>query len=311
MKKELVGSLAVSAAIHMLLFGCFFGRDGKECGVTKAVRIRREFAVALSPVPMTAETGPEPLPVASDSQQVYHKMERAELPGTVGEEPVAKTRLRLGETYSPSVLDSLRMAAIREEIARPEAVADSSERRRLRIKRNFEEIKRGILVWQQGKGDRPGPRFRGALSDGEGPRIGGGVAFGFPTDWEGIKRAGRHASFAGKALLSKRGVEAIFELSALELGIVAVMWTSESASPKDVYWKVARIHRASYTDIARAMEELTLRWKVLWETGKGIYASAIRREDVIFFLGQTYLHGRQGNCGRSEVLEKLMEVLEP
>ena len=126
-----------------------------------------------------------------------------------------------------------------------------------------------------------------------------------------MKRAGRRASLAGKALLSKKGVEAIFELSALELDIVAVAWTSESASPKDVYWKVARIHRASYTDIARAMEEMTLRWKVLWETGKGIYASAIRQEDVILFLGQTYLQGGQGNCGRSEVLEKLLQVLEP
>ncbi len=111
--------------------------------------------------------------------------------------------------------------------------------------------------------------------------------------------------------MSKKGVEAIFELSALELDIVVAVWTSERASPKDVYWKVARIHRASYTDIARAMEELTLRWKMLWETGKGIYASAIRREEVIHFLGQTYLQGGQGNQGRSEVLEKLMEVLEP
>ena len=311
MRKELVGSLAASVAIHVLLFVCFFGRDYREDGVTKVVRIRREVSVTLSSVPMTAETGPEPLPVASDSQHVPHKMERAELPRTVGEKTIAETLLRLGRTPSLSALDSLRMAAIREEIARPEAVVDSSERRRLRIKRNFEEIKRGILAWQQGKGELPGPRFGGARFDGEGPRIGGGVAFGFPTDWEGIKRAGRHRVLAGKSLLSKKGVEAIFELSALEFDIVAVVWTSESATPKDVYWKVARIHRASYTDIARAMEELTLRWKVLWETGKGIYASAIGREEVIHFLGQTYLQGGHGNQGRSEVLEKLMEVLEP
>jgi len=308
MRKELVGSLAASVAIHVLLFLFFSWEDGKECGVTKGVRIRREVAV---PVAMTAETGPEPLPVALDSQHVFDKMDKAEFSTKAGEKAPVETVLRLGETVSPSVLDSLRMAAIREEIARPAAVVDSSEQRRVRILRNFEEIKKGIAAWQQGKGDRPGPRFGGACFDGEGPRIGGGVGFGFPTDWEGIKRARRHKVLAGKALVSKKGVEAIFDLSALELDIVMFVWTSQPASPKDVYWKVARIHRASYTDIARAMEELTLRWKVLWETGKGMYASAIRREDVILFLGQTYLQEGQGNRGRSEILEKLMEVLEP
>ncbi len=178
MRKELVDPLAASVAIHMLLFICFSGRAGRECGVTKTVRIRREFAVALSPVPRVVKMLPEPTAVASDSQHVSHKMDRAELSGTVGEKPPpVETLLRLRETVSPSVLDSLRMAAIREGIARPDAVVDSSEQRRLRIKRNFEEIKRGILAWQQGKGDRPGPSFGGALSDGEGSRIGGGVAF--------------------------------------------------------------------------------------------------------------------------------------
>jgi len=110
--------------------------------------------------------------------------------------------------------------------------------------------------------------------------------------------------------VSKKGVEAIFELSALEIDIMAVVWTLEKATSRDVYWKVARGHRTSYTDIVRAMEELTLRWKMLWEMGKGVYASAVRREDVIRFLGRAYLRGGKPDRSRSEILKKLLEVLE-
>ena len=188
MRKELVGSLAASVAMHILLFVCFPGGDYEVCSAPKEERIRREFAVTLSPVPMTAETLSEPLPAASDSQHVPHKMERAELPTKVGEEPISETLLRLGQTPLFSSSDSLRMAAIREEIARPEAVADSSERRRLRIKRNFEEIKRGIMAWQHGKGDRPGPRF---FLGGSAFSAHSAVKSGFEPFYESIKRTER------------------------------------------------------------------------------------------------------------------------
>jgi len=311
MRKELVLSLAASVVIHALLFVCFPGRDYEEHRETKEMRMQREYPVMLLPMPRKAEAVREPMPVSSDSQHVQQEVAMKEPPSRIEKEAPVKSLLRLGEAPSLSALDSLRMVAVRDGLERCPSGVDSSEQRRLRIKKNFEEIKKAIVAWKQGKGNLPSSRYEGVLTDRKGSRIGAVVGGSrLPTNRDELQRAGRQASLAGKGLVSKRGVEAIFELSALEIDIMAVVWTLEKATSRDVYWKVARGHRTSYTDIVRAMEELTLRWKMLWEMRKDVYASAVRREDVIRFLGRAYLRGGKPDRSRSEILKKLLEVLE-
>ena len=312
MRKELALSLAASVVMHVLLFVCFPGGRYEEHRETKETRMRWEYPVILLHIPRKVEAVREPLPMVSDSQYVQQEVEMEAPPSKIEEEAPVESLVRLRKEPFLSALDSLRMVAIREDLQMRPAVADSAEQRRLRIKRNFEEIKKGIVAWKKGKGRLPSSRYEEMLTDRGGARIGGGVGVsGLPTNWEELKQAGRRASLAGKAFASKKGVEAIFELNALELNIMAAVWTLERATPRDVYWKVATGHRASYTDIARAMEELALRWKMLWKMGKGVYASAVRREDVVHFLGRAYIQEGKRDRSCSEILVKILEALEP
>ena len=311
MRKELALSLAASVVMHALLFVCFPGERYEEQMETKETRMRREYPVILLPMPKEPEAVREPAPMVSDSQYVQQKVAMEEPPLKVEKEAPVESLVRLRQEPFLSALDSLRMVAVREELQMRPAMVDSFEQRRLRIKKNFEDIKKAIVAWQKGKGKLPSSGYGGVRSDREDSRIGGGVGVsGLPTNWEEMKQAGRRASLAGKAFVSKKGAEAIFELSALEIDIMAVVWTLERATPDDVYWKVATGHRASYTDIARAMEALALRWKMLWEMGKGVYASAVRREDVVHFLGRMYIREGKRDRSRSEILEKILKVLE-
>jgi len=312
MRKKLALSLAASVVMHALLFVCFPGERYEEHRETKETRMRREYPVILLPMPRGSEALREPVPMVSDSQYVRQEVDMEKPPLRIEKSASVQSLVRLGEKPFLSALDSLRMVAVREELQMRPAVVDSFEQRRLRIKRNFEEIKKAIVAWQKGKGKLPSSGYGGVRSDRADSRIGGGVGVsGLPTNWEEMKQAGRRASLAGKAFVSKKGAEAIFELSALEIDIMAVVWTLERATPRDVYWKMANVHRASYTDIARAMEELALRWKMLWEMGKGVYASAVRREDVVHFLGRAYIQEGKWDRSRLEILEKLLKVLEP
>lgn len=306
MRKELWPSFVASAVIHVLLFMCFPDVEGKK---EERGAQRQEYRVTRLPFLIYRKATPEPLPIAPHRREIEE--ETPPRPFTPQEEPqLVESLVRLKKEPSLCAFDSLRMYAVRDSIERHPVPVDSSELIHLRIKRNFEEMKKEIMAWQKGKGKVPGSRPQEVLADREEPRIGGGVACGFPMDWKGLKRAGRRVFLTGKGWVSKRGVEAFVEMSALEIDIMVVVWNLGRATPQDVHLKMIRKHRASYTDIARVMEELALRREILWELGGETYAPKVQRKEIMRFLAQEYIRMKaQDSSGTSELLTKIQRVL--
>jgi len=223
--------------------------------------------------------------------------------------------VRLKKTPFLSALDSLSMYAVGDSMEMYPVAVDSSEQMRLQMRRNIEQMRKEIAeeiqAWREGQRETPTSNGEEALDGAGEPHIGGGVQMGFPTDWEGMKRAGRRASLAAKGLVSKKGVEAMVELSALELNIMATLWDLGKGTPEDVYWRVVKKHRAGYRDVANAMEELAVRWNLLRELGRGRYAPKIQRKDVVRFLTQEYIRtDAEDSLKTSDLLRRIQKVME-
>jgi predicted transcriptional regulator len=171
---------------------------------------------------------------------------------------------------------------------------DSTEQMRVRMEGNVErmeqEITEDLRVWWEEEGDR------GEIE--------------FPTDWEGVKRAGRRAALAAQGVVSKTGGPAMLELSALEMDVLATLWDLGEGTAEEVYRKATERHRASYRDMAEAMEELAVRRKILQEEGGGIYAPIAEQEEVIRFLVQEYIEtDAEDSLSRSDLLRRIQRVL--